>query len=448
MKVELTQKTTQTLAITQQMEQSIKILEMDTPELLEYLQALSLENPVMDLDAEPTEAADRAAMRKKLEWLDALSKNDRQNVGYYEDNSATIEKMAALDFHTLDAYLMEQASLACEKALLPAVTYVIGVLDEDGYLRVPMEELLEWDECDQGKMERAISYVQSLEPAGVGARDLVECLLLQLPAQDSIARRIAEKHLDDLAKCRIPQLAKLLGVSKEEVEQAALRIRALNPKPGSGFDSPNSPSYVTPDVIVTACDGTCHVLPCESSYPALNLSASYISLMRQAGDEEVETYIDKKIKQVQWVQKCIQNRTETLLSVAEAIVRYQERFFCDGPQHMAVLRMSDVAGALDIHESTVSRAVKNKYLQCAHGTFPLKYFFVQGTRSANSVVSESSHEFKAKIRDLIENEDKKNPLSDQEIVQILEGRNSHISRRTVTKYREQMQIPKSYYRRA
>ncbi len=449
MNIQLSQKITQTLAMTQQMEQAIKILEMDTLDLREYIQSLSMENPAVDLEADTQRQSAEELRKKKLEWLDTLTKNDTQNVGYYDSSESEnlLEKVvAAPDFDTLESYLLDQASWTCSDALCPVVNYVVGYLDEDGYLRATMEELLESKRFSQGQIEEAIAAIQAMEPAGVGARDLSQCLLLQLPPEDTVAREIAANHLDTLAKGRLPHLAKELGVSKEVVEQAFQRIRRLNPKPGSGFGSNTPPQYVIPDVVVTSFQDRYYVLPCEFSYPTINLSQSYIDLMRQSGDKEVEEYIDKKVRQVQWVQKCIASRTETLLNVAKAIVQYQERFFRHGPQYMGVLRMNDIARDLGVHESTVSRAVKNKYLQCSHGTFPLKHFFVQGVKCADGSEGASSHALKCLIRQMIDQEDKSCPLSDQKLADLLGEQGHQISRRTVAKYREQMEIAKSCYR--
>jgi len=342
---------------------------------------------------------------------------------------------------------MDQASVGCPEELYPVVVYVMSFLDENGYIRASMNDILLKGNYDCLAVEQAISYIQCLEPAGVGARDLAECLLLQLSKQDNVARYIVENHLEDLAKSRISHLAKMLGVSIEEIDSAVARIRKLNPKPGNGFGNSKLPMYTSPDIIVTSFQNQFYILPCEYSYPTINLNRYYSELIRYADDKEVEKYIDTKIKQALWVQQCIENRMKTLVNVAKAIVQHQERFFRYGPQNMSILRMSEIAQMLDLHESTVSRAVKNKYIQCSHGVFPMKHFFVQGARTLDGFDGASSHEIKSKILAMINEEDKMSPLSDQQISTMLTQQGIHLARRTVSKYREQMQILSSAYRR-
>jgi len=447
MKLDLTQKTSQTLAITQQMELSIRILEMDTLELTEYIQDFSLENPTVDLEAEVNAESVQLQREKKLEWLDALSKNDKQNRGYYDPSENPLEKMAAApEFETLAEHLLHQLPFGKHDRMYQLAARLIGYLDEDGYLRAEAHELCKTCACTWEELNDAISCVQGMEPAGVGARDMVECLLLQLPVEDEIPRRIVRSHLDDLAGDRISKMAKALGVDPKEAREAAKRIRTLNPRPGSGFGHPDPTHYVTPNVVVTKFPDHYYVLPYEFSYPTLSLNQSYIDEMLQTGDPAVKDYIETKVKQAEWVQQCITNRTKTLLQVSKAIVARQEPFFFGNRPYLGVLCMSDIAGDLGLHESTISRAVKNKYLQCSHGTFPLKYFFVQGTRTSGGGGA-SSHELKGKIRELIDKEDKGSPLSDQQLADALEAEGLHISRRAVAKYRDELLIPKSTYRR-
>jgi RNA polymerase sigma-54 factor len=438
------------LAMTYQMRQSIKILEMDAVELREYLQELSLENPVVELDSASGANRDGPLRNKKMEWLDLLAKNDRQNIGYYDSDKGdnNLEKtVASPQRDTLEDSLIAQSLLSCPADIFPAFEHVVGYLDDDGYLRATDDELLEAGRINRAKLMLAIEYLQGLEPAGVGARSLAECLLLQLPKEDILARSIVSNELECLARQGIARIASKLGVTKQEAEDAAARIRRLNPKPGSGFGNHRPPHYVTPDIIIVLFPDKYYVAPCDFAYPALNVNRQYVDMIQQTDDKEAGAYIEEKLKQIEWVQKCISNRCDTLLNVAKAIVRCQESFFRSGPQYMNTLRMSDIARELDMHESTVSRAIKNKYLQCPHGTFPMKYFFVQGARASGGEGA-SSHELKHRIKDIIAAEDKSSPLSDQRIAEMLGVSGEPISRRTVAKYREQLQIPKSGYRRA
>jgi RNA polymerase sigma-54 factor len=440
--MELHQKQTQTLVITPQMEQAIKILEMNTQALAVYVQILSLENPVVDLDA--------------IHCAPGKDEKDRDDFDDWQGIGASFSgRFPASGFpdsgqpvpDTLQAHLLEQALLDCPQALYPVVAYVSGFINENGYLDASVADMAAWGAFSQDDLERAVAYVQRLEPSGVGARSLSECLLLQLPEGDTVARRIAADYLDNVAKGRHSQTAKALGVSVADLAGAVARIKKLNPKPGSGFGSPHMPPYITPDVVVEIVGGVCHVRLCPSPYQTISANPSYIELLRQTDDETTKAYVGKQIRQLRWVQQCIENRSETLLNVAKTIVSRQERFFLSGPQHMGVLRMVDIARALDLHESTVSRAVKDKHLTCRHGIFPLKYFFVQGVGASNADGIVSSHDVKHRIKALINRENKSTPLSDRQIALMLENQGIQLSRRTVVKYREQLRIPGSQYRR-
>jgi len=447
MRLELQTKATQSFAMNPQMDLSIKILEMSSMELSEYLQNVVLENPVVDLDSELTTKECAEEQRKiKPDWLDTLSKNDNQNTSYYDTpNDDFNNTIAQPIFNTLEEYITQQISLDCPNELSNAATYAAGYLDEDGYFSISAKEMSQYNIYSESEIECAITYIQGLEPPGVGARNLSECLLLQLGNNGFIAREIVSKHLDLLAKGKISQLSKKLRVSEAAVSCAAKRIRKLNPKPGSGFGSVHMVPYITPDIAVESFDNRFYVLPRTHSTANFHLNTSYIDIMRKTGEKEVVDYINNKIKQAQWIEKCIASRAETLYRVAKEVVNRQERFFRYGSKYMCILKMGEIAKMLNLHESSVSRAVKNKYIECAHGIFPLKYFFVQGLDTANGN-NISSHEIKHEIRALIEKENKSVPLSDQKIASFFENRGIKLSRRTVTKYREQLQIPTSFYR--
>ena len=195
-------------------------------------------------------------------------------------------------------------------------------------------------------------------------------------------------------------------------------------------------------MVVTSFGGRYNVLLCEFGYPQVRLSQSYLQMAKESTDQEVVDYIGNKARQVEWIQKCIESRNRTLLAISKAIVKRQERFFRYGPRYLNVLRMRDVAEMVELHESTVSRAVRDKYLQCSHGVYPLRYFFVKGVEREDGQDA-SSHDIKNRIRELVEGEDRSEPLSDQKLAGLLAQAGISISRRTVAKYREELQIPKS-----
>ena len=443
--MELEIKLTQSQTLTPQMEQSVRILQMDCGQLVDYLKEVMLENPVMEVEVPPEKESKQELALRKLEWLENQTRREKENVGYYEedDNDLILEKTVDWnDEESLVDHLLLQVELSpAEPDIAQAARFVIGYLDENGYLTATCEEMAEEGSFTVEQLGQAVKLIQSFDPPGVGARDLCECLMLQLPAEDTLARQLAGSCLEEIAKNRVNQLSKQLGVPASEITAAIERIRRLNPKPGALYEHQNLPKYITPDVVVTSFENQYNVMLCEFGYPEIRLSASYLRMAQESTDKEVVDYIANKAAQVNWIKKCIENRNKTLLAVAKAIVKKQERFFHYGPQYLNVLRMRDIAEMVELHESTVSRAVRDKYLQCSHGVYPLRYFFVKGVEGDSD--TPSSHTIKWEIRQLIEAEDKSDPLSDQKITDLLREKGSSISRRTVAKYREELGIAKS-----
>lgn len=441
---QLNQSQKQSLKLTQQMEQSIKILQMDMGELWNYVEEMALENPAIDLDALQESRAPEVVRQKKLEWLEQQARNDRQNMAYYDrGREYHLERtVAADDRQTLEQHLLAQISLK-DKALERGVAYLAGCLDKDGYLCAEVDQLAEEGGYTPQLLKEALAELKKLDPPGVGAATLAECLLLQLPEEDSSARAIIEAHLEEMAKNKPDKVAKTLGLSRQEVAEDFERIRTLNPRPGSAFDHGEPSQYINPDVVVVGFEDHYMVLPCDFGFPTVAISTYARELMTQANGETGE-YISKKVKEVESLCKSIAGRSETVLAVAKEIVRHQEDFFRLGPGYLDVLRMGDIAAATGLHESTISRAAKNKYLQCTHGIYPLRYFFVQ--EAGAGAGGASSDTVKHRIRALVEGENKQRPLSDQKIAEVLKGEGMAISRRTVAKYRDQMGIPGSSVR--
>lgn len=448
--MELAMKQVQHQVLTPQMELSVRILQMDSQQLTDYIKEVMLENPVMEIEQPYNPDSKEEVALRKLQWLEDQTRKEKENVGYYDEEADDfpLEKTAAAATgENLADYLMRQASLnVSDVALLPVVRQVICCLDDNGYLDAPDDEICEKAGCTPEMLEQAVQMVQGFEPAGVCARSLGECLSLQLAPEDTLARRLAMECLEEIAKnSHRAQLAKRLGATVEEVDTAIARIRRLNPKPGSMYGIHTVPAYITPDVVVTAFENQYHVMLCEFTYPEIRLSQSYLRMAKETDDKEVVSYIGNKVNQINWIKKCIESRNETLLAVAKAIVKKQEYFFRYGPQYLNILRMRDIAEIVGLHESTVSRAVRDKYLQCAHGIYPLRHFFVKGVEGGedNAV---SSHNIKWELKRLIAEEDPAKPLSDQQITDLLAGQGMELSRRTVAKYREEMGIAKSSMR--
>jgi RNA polymerase sigma-54 factor len=354
---------------------------------------------------------------------------------------------------TLQEYLDHQlAFLDAPERLKNLARYLIYNLDNDGYLRSSLEELQSSApvETTVEELEAALKLVQKLDPPGIGARNLKECLLLQLtpeiPHADTV-RLLLEKHLEDLQHNRLPQIEKKTGLPMEQIKEAVRVLQTLNPRPGVQFSAEDAP-YVVPDVIVERDEEGNYVCRLhEEDVPKLAISRRYQRLLRDPSiDQTTKEFIRRKIESARWLIDSIQQRRNTLLKVAQAITEHQRDFLEKGPEHLHPLKMQDIADKVGIHVTTVSRAVDDKWIQTPQGIFPLKRFFGSGT------VTDSGEEVafevvKRKLLDIIANEDKRAPLNDDELKAKLEEEGIHIARRTVTKYRKLLGIPSSRLRK-
>src|SRR3954454_11723289 len=335
-------------------------------------------------------------------------------------------------------------------------------LDTNGYLKTPLEELLPpvaaevngdlqaYRAKQMAIAEEALRVVQRLDPRGVGARTLKECLLLQLipgmPDYDEL-RILIENHLEDLENNRLPQISKKTGMSIDKIQEVWHELRKLKPKPGADFTETTAPS-VTPDVFVERNDeGKYQVRLEDTQLPALYISPYYRKLWRDEGtNAETREYIKRKINSAQWLIESIEQRRSTLTRVSQAVVDHQTKFLDDGPYHIEPLKMQQIADKVGVHVTTVSRAVDDKWIQTPRGIFPLKRFFVGGTTAADGE-EVAWDRVRIKLQEIIDNEDKKSPLSDDAIVEELGKAGITVARRTVTKYRKAMNIPSSRGRR-
>ncbi len=444
--------TKQIQTLSPQMMQSMEILQMGSQELLDHIQDLVQENPVLEVAEQYDKKDELSDLRRKLDWLEST---DVQNRSYQYDDSE--EKPDPISNYgsteqweeNLSLFLLSQLSAKKLPPHLEAVArFLIESLNENGYLDEDLTELTAALGCPENLAEEALRLVQSLEPAGVGARDLSECICLQLERKgmkDSLAERIAKDHLEALSKSRYGSIAKQLGADPCEVREACDMIRSLCPKPGSGFSARENPIYITPDIIVVSFSDHFELLTNDYYFPSLSISGYYKSLMKDSSDHEVRDYLTDKIRQAKWVMRSIEQRRSTLMGCAQCILELQESFFRHGPGHLIPMTLADVAKRLNIHESTVSRAVKDKYIQCSMGVYPLNYFFSRGLGCSGAAGrgdgAASPDAAKALIKKLIAGEDKKKPLSDQKITELMEREGVAISRRTVAKYRDELGIP-------
>lgn len=439
---------TQSQAISQNMIQSMSILQMSAVELLSYLQELSLENPVIELPEAEGQDKGRVDLQRKMEWL---ASTDSQNRVYYQQDQDESFLHGLKEEERLSDYLLSQLILHdYSRQDYEIIEYMILSLDGRGYFTDGISHVSRQFGVPEPHVEGLLKEVQKLDPAGVGARDIRECLLLQLSRREEgcpVAEQIISEHLAEVAKNHLHEIARKMSISTHEASLACEVIRSLNPKPGSGFSDRENLRYISPDVLVVKTGESLEILVNEYQYPKFSISEYYAHLMQETSDEEARQYLQEKMAQAKWVATCISRRATTLSNVAHALVEWQQLFFLQGKGYRRRMRLSDLAEALGLHESTVSRAMKGKYLQCAWGIFPMNYFLSsaalrQSDPKAFPEAGEATADgAKSLLRELIEQEDKAKPYSDQALADLLKERGVAISRRTVNKYRQEMGIP-------
>ncbi len=442
----------QKMSLSPQMQQSMEILQMSTLELVDYVKQLATDNPVVELEDQPYENDRYEILRKKLEWLDSVNQEHRVYNHDFEDDedNKDVAHYVPSDDEDLYQYLESQLNLMnLPQEIYKAVQYMIGCIDQNGYLQENLDDLEKTINIDINNAEKALHQLQSMEPAGVGARNLKECLLLQLERlnqNDPIVIELVNRYLELLGKNQLDLIAKRLSVSIDEVKNAYKVIKKLNPRPGMGFGAKKDIHYHTPDLIVVKFSDYYEVLLNNFTAPHISISSYYRSVLTQNPSNDVKDYISGKIKEADWAIKCISQRNNTLLNVARTIVDQQKGFFDKGASYLIPMNQKSIADKLEIHESTVSRAIRGKYLQCSWGLFGLDYFFTNGLSLGydSQIVPDA---IKSDIKKIITGEDRKKPYSDQKIAEILNEKGINIARRTVTKYREDMDIPKAAMRK-
>lgn len=441
---------TQKLSMTPELIQSIHILQLNNQDLMEYVKTEVLENPVLESKS-TLESSQAVDIKEKLRESIADSERFRQfEYSPDDDEEYTYEQYVSKE-ETLTDYLLTQLNFSNLKDDKAAIgTYIIEAIDDNGYLTMSTEELAEELGFDAEIIDEVIDVIQTFDPVGVCARNLRECLIIQLEAKGLLTKEIEyviTDMLEDLAENRIAVISKKIGMTPEQVQGLADLIKSLDPKPGRAFSTGQGTNYVIPDVFVEMVNGEYTVVTNNKSTPKLMLSSYYDKVVREAGDdEELKNYLNDKFNSAIWLIKSIEQRRNTIHSVASAIFSYQREFFEKGEKYLKPLTLKQIADELGIHESTVSRTINGKYIQSSQGVYELKHFFSSGL-AMDDGTSVSSNSIKSMIRDIISEEDPKKPVSDQCIAEMLEAKEIHISRRTVAKYREGMGILSSSKRR-
>ncbi len=443
---------TQKLIMTPELRQAITILQLPVLELAEYIEQELLENPLLESKDEEEEPAEPPAQEGDMDWQEYFL--DRSDTGVIrapreEVNEYSYENFLAAT-PTLQEYLAQQLPLVVKSREDELIgEYLIGNIDDNGYLTLSMEEAARATGYEPEQVSRVIGLVQTLDPAGVGARDLQECLLIQLsqlPDVPSGARDLIEHHLTELAGGKITKIAAALEISPREVQELADFLRTLDPKPGRKFSSNKDTRYVVPDVVVEKVNGEYIVLVNDTSIPRLGINRGYRDVLANQGDEEAKKFVEAKLHSAAALVKSIEQRRLTVYKVVNCIIDLQREFFDRGIRYLKPMTLRQVAEIVNLHESTVSRATSGKFMQAPQGVFELKFFFASGVETAGGNMT-SSEAIKKQLKDLIGQEEPGNPLSDQKIADMLNALGINISRRTVAKYRDELGIPATNLRK-
>ena len=445
----------QHLAMTMQLQQAIEILQLSAQDLCATIEKEYLENPVLEMDYPSgrrelyeSDGPAHAGVRALADYLDGGSKQP----AYFTDEDERQFDAPAPLHATLEEELLEQVNFTfkgehgAEKERAVA-TFLVGSLDSRGYLTLPVAEAARAMACSEAEVLRVLSIIQGFEPAGVGARDLAECLRLQAQRSgiyEGLVAAIIDRHLDAVAAHRLKEIAAAEHVQPADVQMAVDIVRRLNPKPGAAYGAADS-TYITPDVIIRKGEKGYEVEVEEAGVPKLHISALY----RQSDtfDKKTQKYIASRLRAAAWLINSIEQRRTTIRRVVEEIVRRQPAYFEKGPASLEPMTMKDVADTIGVHESTVSRAVANKYAELPTGVVALRSLFT--SRSARTETGEdvAAAQAKSVIESFIKGEDPKKPLSDQKLCTLLKERGIALSRRTVMKYREQLGYDSSVKRK-
>jgi RNA polymerase sigma-54 factor len=343
---------------------------------------------------------------------------------------------------TFEEELKHQLHMECEDdALIGIAEYIIDELDSYGYVNDTLEEIAAALKVDVERVAKALAFVQALDPAGIAARTIEECLLLQLQRKglgDTLAARVVSTSFDELKSCRYDAIRRKLSVSTDELREAIGEVAKLDPRPRID-PVVSDPGYITPDLVIDEIDGDFIVYLNDQDVPRVRINPTYRRILSSGAASEEREFISKKLKAARWIVQSIENRRRTMVRVTESILRAQRGFFDKGVSALKPLTLQQIADDVSMHESTVSRVTRGKYVQTPRGTYELKYFFSSGirTKDGGAVASKAVRDA---MQEIISKEDKKKPLSDQKVAEELRNMGFTISRRAVAKYRDQMKI--------
>ncbi len=466
-------KLAQKLILTPQLQQSIKLLQLPILELSQNITQELIENPfleeVIERSDERVESIEENIPQIQTDDTEApLEKifgfttddyfeergSDGRDLGYFEEFSDERNLQPPVERRIKKTNLYEHLlwQLRLSNVAEPvghAAEVIINNLNDDGYLEASIEEVAEASHVNTQTAEEALRLIQEFDPPGVGARNLQECLLLQLRPlnlKDTLVERILIEGFKELEEKKYKQLAARFDTSLEDIIQAVNIIEKLEPRPGRNY-SDEEVLHIVPDVYITESEGKFVITLNDEWIPRIRLSNYYRKLLANKDklNPEERQFLEEKMRSAMWLLKSLDQRNRTIYKVTESILKFQEDFFRYGIEHLKPLNLRDIAEKVGMHESTISRVTSNKYLQCPQGLFSFRFFFSNTVPSGSGNISSTT--VKNYIKELISKENPKNPLSDKEIVEFLKRNSIKVARRTVAKYREELRIPSHNKRR-
>lgn len=451
--INLTQE--QKLVMTQEMQMSIKMLQMSVNDLREYIDKEYEENPILDIkdSSQEKSSISEDKVMDKYDYKEMIKYFEFDNYGAQSYGSYDEEEVSPFNFisemKSLKEYLHEQLmELSIDEYTKQIGDYIVENLDHRGYLECDLKDICDELKISLDKGEEVLKIVQDLEPYGIGARNIIECLLIQLDKlalDDDIMVEIVKNHLEDIADNRYAALGKKLNISPREAQRYGDVIKKLEPKPSRGFYTGEEVKFIIPDAAIREIDGEFIIIMNDSVIPKLSINKTYKQVINNDDNTQASDYVKDKLNKALFLIKSIEQRRSTLYRVLEKIIERQEDYFKNGYNYLKPMTLKEIAEELEVHESTVSRAIKDKYIATDRGTVKIKDLFRAAVSSSNEDLGVIK--IKNTIKEMIDSEDKKKPHSDQLICDKLKEDGMNISRRTVAKYREELGIKSSSKRK-
>lgn len=442
---------TQKLMMTTELRQAIEILQLNSIELRDYMTRELEENPMLEPDSS-SNLNEEAKLENNIDWKEYIKSQKNYELGEYDPNGEELNYDNYIAYEkSLMEHLIDQVGLLdleCRDKFI--ALELVQNIDSSGYLKVELKELSSKFNIEEKKIEAILNKIQTFDPIGVGARDLKECLIIQVDYDkkyDQQIKSIIKNNLDDLAANRIQKISKDYNITIEKSQELVDYIKTLEPKPGQAYGGTiNEVEYIIPDAEIKLIDGEYIVILNDITGPRFKINSYYRSLMEQNDiEEKTDEFLNSRFNRAMWIIRSIEQRRMTIKKVVESIIKFQMDFFKNGEKSLKPLTLKEVADDIEMHESTVSRVTNGKYVQTPRGIYELKYFFCTGLDCNLGEVSSTST--KELIREIVDGENPKKPYSDQKISEILKDKGIKISRRTVAKYRDELNILSSSLRR-